>query len=168
MPERKDSSSNLKTDQILSSISANLIYAVGDAGTTRCCQVYPQTHLWSIVDSLLSPILPNYLRTISRLSFLTIYGAKLDWSTVDSSLISALLYLMHLPTIDHIELSFIQISHSSLTPPVDDSIYSICAVPTHVKKISLKLSSSRRLDDAHDSWIPYLRIHRANHEAVAC
>ena len=59
-------------------------------------------------DHLLSPILPNYLRTISRLSSLTINGFKSDWNTLDPSLTSALLYLMHLPTINHIDLSFIQ------------------------------------------------------------
>ena len=57
---------------------------------------------------LLSPILPNYLRTISCLNCLAIVGSKLDWNTLNSSLTSALLYLMHLPTINHIDLSFIQ------------------------------------------------------------
>ena len=59
-------------------------------------------------DHLLSPILPNLLRTISRLNCLTITGSKLDWNTLDSSLTSAFLHLMHLPTINHIDLSFIQ------------------------------------------------------------
>ena len=68
-------------------------------------------------DNLLSPILPNYLRTIPRLSSLTIYGAKLEWNALDSFLTSALLYLMHLPTINHIDLSFIQDFPLSSLPP---------------------------------------------------
>ena len=58
-------------------------------------------------DYLLSPILPKFLRTIPHLNCLTIKGSKLDWNTLDSSLTSAFLYLMHLPTINHIDLSFI-------------------------------------------------------------
>ena len=60
-------------------------------------------------DDLLSPVLPNFLRTISFLNCLTIAGSKLvEWDTIDSSLTSALLHLMHLPTIDHIDLSSIE------------------------------------------------------------
>ena len=60
-------------------------------------------------DNLLSPILPNFLRTISFLNCLTIAGSKLvEWDTIDSSLTSALLHLMHLPTIHHIDLSSIE------------------------------------------------------------
>ena len=65
-------------------------------------------------------LLPNYLRTISRLNCLAIDAFKLDWNTLDSSLTSALLYLMHLPTVNHINLSFIQnFPLSSLTPSVN-------------------------------------------------
>jgi hypothetical protein len=60
-------------------------------------------------DHLLSPVLPNFLRTISFLNCLTITASKLvDYNTVDSSLTSALLHLMHLPTINHIDLSSIE------------------------------------------------------------
>jgi hypothetical protein len=60
-------------------------------------------------DNLLSPILPNFLRTISFLNCLTITSSKLvNWNTVDSSLTSAFLHLMHLPTINHIDLSSIK------------------------------------------------------------
>ena len=58
-------------------------------------------------DHLLSPILPNFLRTIPRLNCLKINGSQLDWNTMDSSLTSAFLHLMHLPTLNHIHLSFI-------------------------------------------------------------
>ena len=53
-------------------------------------------------------ILPNFLRTISRINYLAIYALKVDWDTLDSSLTSAFLHLMHLPTINHIDLSSIQ------------------------------------------------------------
>ena len=66
---------------------------------------------------LLSSILPNLLRTISHLNCLTIISATFDWNTMDSSLTSAFLYLMHLPTINHIDLSYIQnFPLSSFTP----------------------------------------------------
>ena len=71
-------------------------------------------------DQGLSPILPNLLRTIPRLSCLTINGSNLDWNTLDSSRTSAFLYLMQLPTINHIDLSFIQnFPVSSFTPSVN-------------------------------------------------
>ena len=57
-------------------------------------------------DHLLSPILSNLLPT-SHLNCLTITAAQQDWNTLDSSLSSALLHLMHLPTINHIDLSSI-------------------------------------------------------------
>jgi hypothetical protein len=53
-------------------------------------------------DHLLSPILVNFLPTISRLNCLTIDGSNSDWNTLDSSLTSAFLHLMHLPTNNHI------------------------------------------------------------------
>ena len=58
-------------------------------------------------DHRLSPILPNFLRTISRLNYLTIDGSNFDWNMLDSSLTSAFLQLMHLPTINHIDLSYL-------------------------------------------------------------
>ena len=71
-------------------------------------------------DHLLSPTLPNFLRTIPRLNRLTIIGSKLDWNTLDSSLTSAFLHLMHLPTVNHINLSRIRnFPFSSLTPSVN-------------------------------------------------
>jgi hypothetical protein len=74
-------------------------------------------------DLQLSPILPNFLRTISCLDCLTITATgsnMLDWNKMDSSLTSAFLYLMHLPTIIHIDLSFIDdFPLSSLTESVN-------------------------------------------------
>jgi hypothetical protein len=69
-------------------------------------------------DHLLSPILFNFLPTISRLNSLTL--KHLDWNTLDSSLTSAFLHLMHLPTINHINLSFINnFPLSSLTSSIN-------------------------------------------------
>ena len=72
------------------------------------------------VDHILSPILPNSLKTIPHLDYLEIKVAG-GWNTLDSSLPSALLHLMHLPTIvTHINLSSIyNFPLSSLTPCVD-------------------------------------------------
>ena len=71
-------------------------------------------------DHMLSPILPNLLRTIPHLNCLAITGSKMDWNTLDSSLTSAFLHLMHLPTINHIDLSLIQnFPLSSLAPSVN-------------------------------------------------
>ena len=71
-------------------------------------------------DSMVSPKLPKLLRTISRLKCLAFTASQLDWNALGSSLTSALLYLMHLPTINHIDLSFIQnFPQSSLPPSVN-------------------------------------------------
>jgi hypothetical protein len=59
-------------------------------------------------DHLLSSILPNLLRTISHLNCLTITAYNQNWNTMDSSLTSAFFYLMHLPTVNHIDLRYIQ------------------------------------------------------------
>ena len=58
---------------------------------------------------LLSSLLPNFLRSIPRLNRLKITIPKTnldshDWKKMDSSLTSALLHLMHLPTINRIDL----------------------------------------------------------------
>jgi hypothetical protein len=71
-------------------------------------------------DHLLLPILPNLLQTTSRLNCLTIAGSTLDWNTLDSSLRSAFLHLMHLRTINHIALLLIDnFPLSSLTLSVN-------------------------------------------------
>ena len=67
-------------------------------------------------DRLLSPILSNFLPTISRLNCPTITTSHRDWNTQDSSLTSTFLYLMRFPTINHIDLSSItNFPMSSLT-----------------------------------------------------
>ena len=57
---------------------------------------------------LLSPILSNFLPTTSRLDCLEINASDWGWNTLDSSLTSAFLHLISLPTISHIYLSNIE------------------------------------------------------------
>ena len=73
---------------------------------------------------LFSSVLPNLCRTISHLHCLKItsesseYGVH--WNTQGSPLASAFLHLMHLPTINHIDLSCIRgFPLSSFTPSVN-------------------------------------------------
>ena len=71
-------------------------------------------------DHLLSPILSNFHQTISHLNCLAIDASYLSWNTLDSSLTSAFLHLMSLPTINHIDLSRIgKFPLSSLTSSVN-------------------------------------------------
>jgi len=72
------------------------------------------------VDYVPSPVLPNFLRTIPHLNCLTIDASRLHWDALDSSMKSAFLHLMHLPTMNHINLSYIKnFPLSSLTPSVN-------------------------------------------------
>ena len=86
-------------------------------------------------DDRLSPILPNFLRTISSLNRLTITSSKLsNWDTLNSSLTSAFLHLMHLPTTKHIDLSYIRnFPLNCLTPSVNlhrlDIFHMRCFLP---------------------------------------
>ena len=63
-------------------------------------------------DEKLTPILSKFLRTISLLNYLKIDSSKFstdsttDWNKLKSSLTSAFLHLMHLPTLYHIDISF--------------------------------------------------------------
>ena len=72
-------------------------------------------------DHLVSPmILSNFLPTVSRLNCLKITASHRDWNTLDSSLTSVFLHLMHLPTINHIAVSYIaNFPLSSLTLSVN-------------------------------------------------
>ena len=71
-------------------------------------------------DDLLSSTLPNFLRTIPCLNYLKIRASTLDWNKLNPSLILAFLHLMHLPSINHIDLSSIKnFPLSSLTPSVN-------------------------------------------------
>ena len=73
-------------------------------------------------DRLSSSMLPNILRSIPHLNFLTMTSSRknLDWKRLNSSLTSALLHLMHLPSINRIDLSNIKkFPLSSLIPCVN-------------------------------------------------
>ena len=109
--QRRDSSSYLKADQV--KYIRKLTYKVG--------------YITINDDHLVSPILLNFLPTISRLNCLSIttlplytFSHLINWNWLDSSLTSAFLHLMHLPTINHIDLSFIEnFPLSGLTPSVN-------------------------------------------------
>ena len=69
---------------------------------------------------LFATILPNLLRTIPHLNCLTITANMTIWNELDASLKSAFLHLMHLPTINNIDLSYFRnFPLSSLTPSVN-------------------------------------------------
>jgi hypothetical protein len=93
------------------------------------------THLrYKNDDYLLSPILPNFLRTTSHLNCLINNGSYMDWNTLDCSLTSAFLHFMHLPTINHISLSFIyNFPLSSLTSSVNLHRLDIFDLKTYLK-----------------------------------
>ena len=109
--QRRDLSSYLKTDQMSSSISANSRikwYSNMTSSRTGIFRSHPPHSL------------PNLLRTIPNLNCLAINGAKLDWKGLKSDITSALIHLMHLPTINHIDLSCIEnFPLSSLTQSVN-------------------------------------------------
>ena len=71
-------------------------------------------------DHLLSHILSNFLPTTSRLNCLAIKALNYRWNQLDSSLTLAFLHLMSLPTLNHIDLSYIpNFPLSSLTSSVN-------------------------------------------------
>ena len=71
-------------------------------------------------DHILSPILSNFLPSNSRLNCLAINASNFRWNGLDSSLTSAFLHLMSLPTINHIDLANIRdFPLSSLTSSVN-------------------------------------------------
>ena len=71
-------------------------------------------------DHLLSHILSNFLPTTSRLNCLAIKALNFRWNQLDSSLTLAFLHLMSLPTLNHIDLSYIpNFPLSSLTSSVN-------------------------------------------------
>ena len=79
-----------------------------------------RAHIFQENDRLLSPILLPLLPSFSRLNYLAISVSRLNWNNLDTSLTSAFLRLMHLPTINHIHLSYIEnFPLFSLTPCVN-------------------------------------------------
>ena len=102
-----------------------LTYKTGDRPyKTDNIDCYPPS--FNNEDDLLSSILLSFLPTTSRLNCLKIdasnadMGLASDWNSLNLSLTSAFLHLMHLPTINHIDLSYISnFPWSSLTSSVN-------------------------------------------------
>jgi hypothetical protein len=105
-------------------------------------------------DFRLSPTLPKFLRTISRLNCLTIDCSMLRWNSpnFDSSLTSAFLYLMHLPTMNHIDLSCIEdFPLSSLTPSVNLLRLDIRDVQPLEKEVVVQSEMMPKIREFHTS-----------------
>ena len=121
-------------------------------------------------DHLLSPILSNFLPTISRLNCLAINASRLLWNEMDSSLTSAFLHLMSLPTMNHIDLSYIgNFPLSSLTSSVnllrlDMSHLSCFDYPEEDKRFKTLPSEIMMLPRVRI----YFKIQPADDEVVRC
>jgi hypothetical protein len=103
-------------------------------------------------DHMLSPTLPNFLRTISRLNCLTIDCSRVKWDELDSSLTSAFLYLMHLPTINHIDLSHIEnFPLSTLTPSINLLRLDIRNVKPLEKEVVVQSEMMPKIREFHTS-----------------
>lgn len=99
----------------------NLLDRIPDAAkhihklTYSCNRTYRLSpSSWNYANNLLLlesiQHLPELLRTLSRLNSLKITSTSEEfyWDDIDSSISSSFLYLMHLPSINHIDLSSIQ------------------------------------------------------------
>ena len=109
VPSKKGFVKLLKSRSDVINCIRKLTYRVGNKKDS-------DDHLFS------SMILSKFLPSVSRLNSLTIAASHYnrDWNTLDSSLTSAFLHLMHLPTINHIGLSLIvNFPVSSLTLSVN-------------------------------------------------
>ena len=111
---------------------------------------------------LLSSILPDFLRSIPHLNCLKITVPNKtilysnDWKEMDSSLTSALLHLMHLPTINRIDLSWIKnFPLSSLITCVNLLRLKIVALSMAHEDDSFEIVQSEvmpKLREFHTSW----------------
>ena len=122
-PKRHLASSKKGFVKVLESRPEVVNYIRNLTYTIECDHVLPP-HFAPVLnfdndDNLLSPILPNILRTISRLNCLKISASFSDWNHLNPSLTSAFLHLMHLPTTHHIDLSCMRnFPLASLVPSV--------------------------------------------------
>ena len=124
-------------------------------------------------DHLLSPILSNFLPTTSRLSCLEINASEWNWNTLDSSLTSAFLHLMSLPTMNHIDLSNIgNFPLSSLTSSVNllrlDMSHLSCFDYHDEDKFFKTLQSEIMMLPKIREFHPYFKFQRAVDEIVRC
>jgi hypothetical protein len=98
-------------------------------------------------DDQLSPLLPNLLYTIPHLERLKIISAGIEWTEMDSLLRTALLHLMHLPTITHFTIIHVHnIPISAFAPCINlkqlDVRY-VTLKPFEDQSPSLQMSCSR-------------------------
>ena len=109
-------------------------------------------------DYLLTPILPNFLRTITRLNSLKITAlSTMTWNEKNPSLTSAFLHLMHLPTIDHIDLSSIEnFPLSSLIPSVNLLRLNICNLEPLREEIVVQSEMMPKIREFHNLDSPEL------------
>ena len=106
-------------------------------------------------DDLLSPILPNFLRTIPHLNCLTIYGSNTGWNKINPSVTSALFHLMDLPTINHIDLSYIcKFPMSSLTPSVNLLRLDLCNLDPLEEEFVFRSEMMSNLREFHTLYSP--------------
>ena len=114
------------------------------------------THIYNDYDRLLSAALLNSYPRFSRLNCLAINASNMDWNTLDSSLTSALIHLMHLPTINHIDLTYIQnFPLISLTLSVNLYRLDIFHLPvTLLEEDSLEIKAGMvpKIREFHTSW----------------
>ena len=133
------------------------------------------TTVTTIICSHPSPILSNFLPTTSRLNCLEINASEWNWNTLDSSLTSAFLHLMSLPTMNHIDLSYIgnfplsSLPLSSLTSSVnllrlDMSHLSCFDYPEEDKRFKTLPSEIMMLPRVRI----YFKIQPADDEVVRC
>ena len=108
-------------------------------------------------DDLLSPILPNFLRTISHLNCLTIDASNMAWNEINPSVASALFHLMHLPTINHIDLSSIRnFPMSSLIPSVNLLRLDLYKLDPLEEKIVVQSEMIPKIREFHISRCPLM------------
>ena len=110
-------------------------------------------------DYLLSPILPNLLRTITCLNCLTIDASHIKWNEINPYLTSAFLHLMHLPTINNINLSTIpNFPVSSLILPANllrlDLTHLSCVEPFEDEIAVVQSEMMPKLREFHTSYSP--------------
>ena len=111
-------------------------------------------------DTLLSPILSNFLPTISRLNCLAIND--FTWNLVDPSLTSAFLHLMCLPTIHHIDLTNIHnFPLSSLTRSVNLHRLGVFALSFDQPEIVVEseMPKIRELRTLDSDWADFKLLH---------
>ena len=102
-------------------------------------------------DRQLSVIFLNSLPKFSRLNCLAISASNLNWNTLDSSLTSAFIHLMHLPTINHIDLSHI------LNFPLSSLSLSVNLLRLDVFHLKLRKLHQEDFPEIAEEMVPKIR-----------